>query len=61
MQDVNTTESHDEPIPKKNKKNHPIKCMSEQAKSEPSEDGLTYDINNLNLGKSANDSESEPE
>ena len=55
MQDVNTTESHDEPIPKKNKKNHPIKCMSEQAKSEPSEDGLTYDINNLNLGKSAND------
>ena len=53
---------HDEPIPNKNKvKKQPKKCKSEQDKEYPLEDGRTYDIDRLNIGESANESESESE
>ena len=47
--------SHDEPTPKKMKgTNQPKKRKIEQVKTDPSEDGRTYGIGRLNLGKSVN-------
>ena len=53
--------SHDKPTPRKKKgKNQKKKLKSDQSLADPSEDGCTYGIDRLNLGKPANDSESDP-
>ena len=49
--------SLDELITRKKGKNLPKQRKSEHAKADPSEDGCTYCIDRVNLGKSANDSE----
>ena len=52
-------ESHDDPIPKKIKREKLIKqSNNEGAKADPSDEGRTYGIDYLNLGEVANDSES---
>ena len=53
--------SHDEHIPnKKKKEKHNKTPKSEPSDAGPSEDGCTYGIDRLNLGKTVYDSESDP-
>ena len=55
MQEVNTMVSHDAPIPRKKKQgNQKRKSKSDQANEDPSDDGRTYGIDLLNLGKLEN-------
>ena len=42
----------------KRKENQPKKRKSQQAKEDPSEDGRTYGIDRLNIGKAENELES---
>ena len=51
--------SHDEPIPRnKNRKRDNKKPKSVQADADPSEDGRNYGLDRMNLGETAQESES---